>query len=148
MEITRDFAVTVYIVHQGKILLHLHKKLKCWLPVGGHIDTNELPHTAALREVKEESGLEVELWQEKKPFIFDESVSDLPTPEHILLEDINPGHQHIDLAYFATAKTTELKPEEGEATDLRWFSDQELDELTNVKTNALLLAKQALKIIK
>lgn len=41
------------------MLLHLHKKLGKWLPVGGHIEQGELPDMAALREIKEESALEV-----------------------------------------------------------------------------------------
>jgi 8-oxo-dGTP diphosphatase len=38
------------LIHQKKILLILHKKSQLWLPPGGHIDANELPHQAAKRE--------------------------------------------------------------------------------------------------
>ena len=45
MEITRHFTATTVIVHKNKVLLHLHKKLGIWIPVGGHIDRDELPET-------------------------------------------------------------------------------------------------------
>src|SRR5690606_27899310 len=51
MEITRDFAVATFVVHQGRVLLLYHKRLGMWLPPGGHIEPNELPDEAAVREV-------------------------------------------------------------------------------------------------
>src|SRR4030042_2977728 len=62
MEITRHFTVWATIVRKNKWLLHFHKSLKKWLPIGGHIDRDELPEEAALREAKEESGLEIKLY--------------------------------------------------------------------------------------
>ena len=59
--ITRDFTATTFVVDAGATLLLLHKKLGAWLPPGGHIGPNELPEDAAVREVREETGLEVEL---------------------------------------------------------------------------------------
>ena len=53
METTRHFTATTYVIHEGKVLMHLHKSLGVWLPVGGHIDENETPEQAALREIKE-----------------------------------------------------------------------------------------------
>lgn len=99
-EITRDFTVATFVLHEGKVLLLWHKKLSMWLPPGGHIDPNELPDEAAVREVKEETGLDVVLLSAP-------SMPQMPgplqlaRPEGIQLEDISPGHQHIDLIYFA-----------------------------------------------
>lgn len=59
MEITKHFTATAIIVHDNKALLHLHKKLNIWLPMEGHIDRDELPQDAVLREVKEECGLDI-----------------------------------------------------------------------------------------
>jgi len=36
-----------------KILMIKHKKLGVWLPPGGHIDENELPCDAVVREIAE-----------------------------------------------------------------------------------------------
>jgi len=53
---TRHFTATGFVVHDGCVLLHWHPKVKAWLPPGGHIDENEDPVQAVLREVWEESG--------------------------------------------------------------------------------------------
>src|SRR4029077_9516498 len=62
-----DFTVAIFVVHDGKILLIHHRKLDKWLPLGGHIELDEEPEIAALREAKEESGLDVELLGERPP---------------------------------------------------------------------------------
>ena len=61
METTRHFTATVYVVNDGATALHEHKRLGIHIPPGGHVDRDELPHEAALREVREETGLEATL---------------------------------------------------------------------------------------
>ena len=97
----RHFTVAVFVVWEGKVLLHRHRKLGMWLPPGGHIEDGELPDEAAVREVWEETGISVELVGERR-----EDVTDpvqLHRPAGVQLENIGPGHQHIDLIYFARA---------------------------------------------
>ena len=60
-----DFTVAIFVVHDAKVLLILHRKLGKWLPLGGHIELDEDPEIAARREAKEESGLDVELLGEE-----------------------------------------------------------------------------------
>ncbi|MDZ4721588.1 MAG: NUDIX hydrolase [Roseiflexaceae bacterium] len=121
--ITRDFTATTFVVDQGRTLLLLHRKLGKWFPPGGHIEPHELPDRAAIREVREETGLEVELLQVPSQL---GSVLVLPQPHCILLEDIAPGHQHIDLIYFARVCGGTLIPSEREANAVRWLNWQEL----------------------
>ncbi len=103
MKATRDFTVSIIIVYKEKALLHLHKKMDKWLPVGGHIERNELPEEAAVREAKEESGLKIVLYNPDKQVGMGDA-RQLVRPAHILLEDIEQFHQHIDFVYYATAK--------------------------------------------
>lgn len=53
------FSSAVYARHQGAVLLVLHKRYGLWLPVGGKLLHGERPRDAALRELKEETGLVV-----------------------------------------------------------------------------------------
>ena len=62
-----DFTVAIFVVHEGRVLLIHHRKLDKWLPLGGHIELDEDPEQAALREAREESGFEVELLGERPP---------------------------------------------------------------------------------
>ncbi len=61
METTRHFVATVYVVNDGAVALHRHERLGIRIPPGGHVDRDELPHEAGLREVREETGLDPEL---------------------------------------------------------------------------------------
>ena len=67
----RHFTVAVFLVWEGKVLLHLHRKLGMWLPPGGHIERNELPDDTAVREVLEETGVKVELVGERREDVED-----------------------------------------------------------------------------
>jgi 8-oxo-dGTP pyrophosphatase MutT (NUDIX family) len=120
---TRDFTATTFVVHEDRTLLLLHRKLGKWVPPGGHIDPHELPDQAALREVREESGLEVELMSRSSWL---GTVQVLPQPYCILLENISPEHQHIDLIYFARVCGGSLIHAEREAYAARWFTWEEL----------------------
>lgn len=95
----RHFTVAVFVVLDGKVLLHWHRKLGMWLSPGGHIEQDELPDDAACREVFEETGTTVELVGERRDDV--EEPVQLHRPAGVQLEDIGPGHQHIDLIYFA-----------------------------------------------
>jgi 8-oxo-dGTP pyrophosphatase MutT (NUDIX family) len=105
---SRDFTVAVFVVHDHRVLLHYHQKLGRWLPPGGHIDPNELPDEAAAREVFEETGVLATLIGAPALAIDDPSLPrQLTQPAGIQLEDISPGHQHIDFVYFASGSPAE-----------------------------------------
>lgn len=132
-EITRHFSATTYIIHKNKVLLHFHKKLNRWIPVGGHIDRDELPQDAALREIKEETGLDVELIK-PHPLLETQNGKHLISPFYMFLHDLNPFHQHIDMIFFAVAKGDTFNADEGESKMLKWFTLKEIqnnNELTD-----------------
>ncbi len=129
-EITRDFTVATFVVHDDKVLLLWHKKLSMWLPPGGHIDPHELPDEAAVREVLEETGLEVVL---TSPLSAPPMPGPRPLarPEGIQLEDISPGHQHIDLIYFARpADPAAVRPlANDEVERVGWYGMADLNQI-------------------
>ena len=122
----KHFVVTGYVVRDGKTLLLYHRKMKMWLPPGGHIDEGETPDQAVRREIREETGLEVDILSpRRKPDHREPGVEYLHIPNHIQLEDI-PGHpQHIDLIYFCRAKDGEASVSE-EHDGMRWLGAKEL----------------------
>ena len=99
----KHFTSTVFVVHNQKIALHWHKKVSEWLPAGGHIDKNETPVEAGIREVNEEMGIEVKIISNSN-YNFNE-IETVPVPEAILIESVRDDdigeHQHIDFIYFA-----------------------------------------------
>lgn len=146
MEITRHFTATTFVVHRRKVLLHMHRRLKKWLPVGGHIDRDELPHEAALREVKEEAGLDVVLHQATDGLAF-KDVRELAPPAHLLLEEINAFHQHIDFVYYAFAAGFDIGPDAEEAETLRWFELHELRDMEHMPEDVIALAREAIEVL-
>lgn len=144
MEITRHFTATVLIVHHNRVLLHRHKKFGSLLPVGGHIDRDELPEEAALREAKEEAGLDIALYNPDTATFPDKRL--LIRPVHMLLININEFHQHIDFLFYARAQTDQLAPLDGESDQLFWLTR---DEVLGAKMpeNVRILALEALEIL-
>lgn len=125
-----DFTASVYIVHENKVLLHMHKVLGIWLPPGGHIELDEDPNEAAIREAKEETGLDVQLVGETVSYDSAFKARELIPPRFLNRHyyDATRTHEHIDSCYFARPLSDPLKarPEVGEAV-LRWFSKEELE---------------------
>ena len=58
---TRHFCASVFIINPvtKKILLVHHKKFNKWVQPGGHIEENETIEQCIIREVKEETGLDL-----------------------------------------------------------------------------------------
>ena len=124
----RHFTVAVFVVWEGKVLLHFHRKLGMWLPPGGHIEKNEIPDDAAVREVLEETGIRVRLVGERREDV--ENPVQLHRPAGVQLENIGPGHQHIDLIYFATPTgPTEIQPHYDE-DKVGWYGPEEWKAIT------------------
>lgn len=127
MQVTRDFAATVFVVWRGSLLLHRHRKLGLWLPPGGHVDPDEIPDDAAVREVLEETGVAIELVGETALDIAEPR--QLIRPRGVQLERIAPDHDHIDLIYYGIP----IEPYEGDLLDadatLGWYGPDRIAEL-------------------
>ena len=53
----RAFSVAVYARRGDRVLVIEHRRLKTWLPIGGELEPGETPLEAAVRELREETGL-------------------------------------------------------------------------------------------
>jgi 8-oxo-dGTP pyrophosphatase MutT (NUDIX family) len=123
----RHFTATGFVVEGGRTILLWHQRLQQWMPPGGHIDPNEDPVQAVLREIHEETGIVAELIPTAERLAF-EYPEQLPPPYTILLEDI-PGpdeaHKHIDLIYFCRPIPGAVHEAADDPT-LRWVDETEL----------------------
>ncbi|MBN19510.1 MAG: DNA mismatch repair protein MutT [Chloroflexi bacterium] len=111
----RHFTATGFVVDSNAVLLHWHPKVSAWLPPGGHIEVNEDPVEAVLREIFEETGLKVEILSTREKLDFNDPVQIEP-PFTIMVEKISDkimgDHNHIDMIYFCKLieRQNTLKP--------------------------------------
>jgi len=135
----------------GEVLMIKHKKLGVWLPPGGHIDENELPCQAALREIYEETGVKAQVLSAScgVGLVSDAHCKELPLPFVVLLEDIENTwlHNHIDLVYLCRAESNDFVKNEAETDGIGWFlpeAIQKLDTFDNVR-NTIARAAEHMK---
>lgn len=139
----RHFTATAFIVDsRGRTLLLWHKRLKRWMPPGGHVDPQETPEETAARECKEETNLDVEIVGESQEDVFSDDVSEgrmLKKPIALLLEKIpacperhEPEHEHMDFLFLARPvdEGQVVTLQESESAAMQWFSRQEVAALS------------------
>lgn len=132
-----DFTVAIFVVHDAKVLIIHHRKLDKWLPLGGHIELEEDPEQAALREAKEESGLDVELLGERPPTT-SPGTRALIGPRFLDIHRISDTHEHIGMIYWARTKNpADIQRAEAEHHDIRWCSAADLDTLRPPMSDAV-----------
>lgn len=154
----RHFTATAFIVDSRKrTLLLWHKRLRRWMPPGGHVGEDETPEETARRECQEETGLDVVIDGEPCTDLFAENPSEgsmLKRPLALLLENIpastepfdpstdlrtgstqgkpaEPAHQHMDFLYVARPvdESQPLALAKDEGREMRWFTRDEVAEL-------------------
>lgn len=126
-----DYTADTFVVHvtSKKVLIRYHDKHDMWLVPGGHIELNETPPEAALREIKEETGLEATLWKGNQLFEYEnERYTELVPPIASSVHDILPGHRHVSLVYFATTETMDIVEPDGQekSRGCLWLTKEEL----------------------
>lgn len=140
------------VVHQQQVLLVKHAKLGIWLAPGGHIDEHELPHIAALREVKEETGLSAYIhsavpvpsnhdseyqpipllanlhWVAKENYLARCQSADITVPQKTQVWP-RGCEQHMVWLYLMSPINTHqpIVRNERETTEIGWFTAKQLD---------------------
>lgn len=99
-----------------KILLQDHLLAKLWLPAGGHVEPDEDPAEAALRECEEELGFAANFLGERKP--------------HFITVTVTNGQgEHTDVSLWYVLEASEDTPliiEPDKFAEVRWWG---LDEV-------------------
>jgi 8-oxo-dGTP pyrophosphatase MutT (NUDIX family) len=147
----KHYTASVLIINQEqptKTLLMRHPKLDTWMCPGGHQESYENPLEAAIRETKEETGLDISKCFEPTVTL-DERANLLPMPNYILEELIDtrgdePSHYHTDIVYSVHVPEKELIHRQRESNELRWFTAAELDSLS-IFDNLRILLKREMK---
>lgn len=141
-----DFTAEVFVVFDSKVLLRKHDKYGLWCSVGGHIELDEDPNRAAIREVKEEVGLDIKLdtshmkLAESKDKVYVELVP----PVFLNRHRISDTHEHVSLVYIARSSSDKVVPER-ETDQWKWLRKEELQSL-DLRPTILEYASYALSI--
>lgn len=131
MNVERHITVTTFIFDDERTLLILHPRYKKWMAPGGHLEKDEIPHCGAVREAKEETGLDIEIISGEEDFhLHTPYAKSLPRPYLCLLEDVpanssKSAHQHIDMIYIGRPISFTL----GGAHSCRWMGSAEVEKL-------------------
>jgi len=111
-------ASAVVVGRRGTVL-HRHRRLGLWLQPGGHIDPGERPAEAAVRECREETGLEVV------------HPAGGPRLVHLDVHQGAAGHTHLDLRFCVLGPDRDPAPPPGESPDVRWFGWAEAEAIAD-----------------
>ncbi len=145
LNIPRHFTASAVIISQNHILLVHHRRIGAWLPPGGHIEDDEMPHQCAERETMEETGVAIDVVSLSLPFTGDSEAFLLPTPLCIhSVKAVEKGvdFYHIDFVFFGRPKQMGALPSLDHTDDVfeaRWIS---LDNLQQVP-----LAKNVVEVV-
>lgn len=136
-----DFTVSVYVVCGDRVLYRFHDKVHRWLVPGGHIELDEVPEQAALREVYEEVGLEVKLHNpeslnlvgrmEEATQVGVDDYRELLVPSFMEVHPLPVSvgtHRHIDSIFFARAENMDVREPEGleKSGGILWLTKEEV----------------------
>ena len=127
-----EFVVNVFVFNKDGTAMAFIKREKkpfvgFYLPPGGHIEEGEHPIKAAIREVKEETGLDVEIidFRPGIPLVLDASTVRIPSPLHVQIEYIDKNHKHVDFIFVAETIECDEIPEEFQK-NVKWFHFNEI----------------------
>ena len=105
-------AVNVAVIHEGKILLTQREDFEIWILPSGGVEDDESIAQAAIRETKEETGLDVELTG--------------LVGIYSRLGNMFPVHA---ILFVAKPIGGEIKCQEGETIAVEWFAFDEIPSL-------------------
>ncbi|PIR03834.1 MAG: hypothetical protein COV59_04160 [Candidatus Magasanikbacteria bacterium CG11_big_fil_rev_8_21_14_0_20_39_34] len=130
-----DFTSEVFVFFEDKVLLRKHDKYHLWLGAGGHIELHEDPNQAAIREVKEEVGLDIILVNPTHtPLLSLEYSQDLVPPFFMNRHKINDTHEHVCLIYAGITHDDTLTLSETEKSEsCQWLTRQDVIENTEIQ---------------
>ena len=141
-----DLTSSAYIIRvdgpEPVVLLHEHKKLGIYMQFGGHVELDENPWQAIIREIREETGYTPEQLQVLQPF--DRPLTDDPVfmvhPYPLVVmtvpyAGIDDEHFHTDIGYaFVVRDSPQFLPTDGDEIQLTGFTRAQLQQGATIQT--------------
>ena len=116
-----SLTVDVIVMDQDRILLVKRRNdpfKGCWALPGGFVEYGEEPHLSAIRETKEETGLDIVLIDKKQPFIYGR-------PER------DPRGHTITLVFAGMVNNGSIPSAGDDAVEARFFRGDEIEGLSS-----------------
>ena len=110
----------VVSLDRTRVVMCYHNIYNSWSWTGGHADGDRDLPAVAMREVREETGLETRLLC---PGIF--SLENLTVEEHVKHGHVVPTHIHMNATYLLQAEGWDLRPKPNENRAVRWMTTEE-----------------------
>lgn len=123
---------------QRHCLLLRHRKLQRWLQPGGHVDGEPRVELAALREAREESGMQQFELATRNGRLLPLDLDVHAIPAH----GSEPAHAHWDVRFLLRARPGQALACSEESLDLRWCEVAAVPSLTT-EASVLRLARKA-----
>ncbi len=148
----KHYTAMVFILtnaQPAKVLLVHHRKSDTWMPPGGHQEAWENPFEAAVREVVEETGIDVSgYFTAYMPL--DDHAGLIPRPNQVVEVKIpargkEAEHYHIDMEYVIRVPEQAAVHAENESHDIGWFTADQLPGLTLPGNVRILLSQELMK---
>jgi 8-oxo-dGTP pyrophosphatase MutT (NUDIX family) len=144
-----DLTVAWYLFNDNRLLLIHHNKLDKWLPVWWHIDPNETPDYALIREFKEETNLDIKILNIPKIKIEGSIIENLATPFYVNTHNVW-DHNHCWFYYICKAKNIDnIKIKKDEISNYKFFTKDEIysskEINTDVKNQCLMAFREVKK---
>lgn len=110
MELKKEKSCGCIIIKNNKVLLVYEKNMNFWGFPKGHMEKGENEIETALREVKEEVGLDVEIDNEKR---------------YVLNYNVRNEIDKTTVLYVASPKNEKIVMQESEIEDAKWCDFEE-----------------------
>ena len=136
-------AAWIISADRRRFLMTHHRKLDCWLQLGGHADGQWHVDEVALREAREESGMTgfdfVRIDGSLLPL--DVDVHQIPERHDAHGNVVEDAHEHHDVRFLLVARSEEAVRVSDESHDVAWFTPEEVRERTNEESVLRMLHK-------
>lgn len=102
-KVIRTVSALIY-TNEGKVLLHKHPRFGMYMGAGGHVEQNEHELQTLLREVREETGLDLSQKLDSYNEILDYQRTSIKPPDSIVVIELDSGDAVlIDHTYYIRA---------------------------------------------